>query len=83
MILTLFVASFWATSGCVVRKVYLEQNELGIIDIYGFIHHGTPEPGLAEKIQDKDVAVVSQGFLYDYHQKKKRLQKYIDKYGEI
>ena len=78
----LFAALFWANS-CVVRKVYLEQNELGIVDIYGFIKRGTPEPGLAEKIAEKDVAVVSQGFLYDYHKKKTKLQKYIDKYGEI
>jgi len=81
--LMLSVVLFWATNSCVVKKVYLEQNELGIVDIYGFIKHGTPEAGLTEKIADKDVAVVSQGFLYDYHKKKVRLQKYIDKYGEI
>ena len=83
-ILTLMLsgALFWANN-CVVKKVYLEQNELGIVDLYGFIKHGIPEPGLREKIADRDVAVISQGLLYDYHLKKEKLQKYIDKYGEI
>ena len=83
-ILTLMLsgALFWANN-CVVKKVYLEQNELGIVDLYGFIKHGIPEPGLREKIADRDVAVISQGLLYDYYKKKTRLQKYIDKYGEI
>jgi len=80
--LMLCVGLFWANN-CVVKKVYLEQNELGIVDIYGFIKHGTPEPGLREKIADRDVAVISQGLLYDYYKKKTKLQKYIDKYGEI
>ena len=82
LILMLSGALFWANN-CVVKKVYLEQNELGIVDIYGFIKHGTPEPGLREKIADRDVAVISQGLLYDYYKKKTKLQKYIDKYGEI
>jgi hypothetical protein len=83
LILSAFVSSFLASYSCVVRKVYLEQNELGVVDLYGFIKHGAPEEGLSAKIADKDVAVVSQGFLYEFYQRGEKIKKYKDKYGEI
>ena len=83
MTLTLFAALSWASYSCVIRKVYLEQNELGIVDLYGFIKQGTPEPGLEAKIAKLDVGVVSQGFLYEFYRRGEKIKKYKDKYGEI
>ena len=83
MILSVFAALSLVTYSCITRKVYLEQNALGVVDLYGFIKHGEMEKGLAEKIIDKDVAVVSQGFLYEFYKRGEKIKKYKNKYGEI
>ena len=83
MTLTLFASLFLASYSCVVRRVYLEQNELGIVDLYGFIKQGAPEPGLGAKIEKLNVGVVSQGLLYEFYRRGEKIKKYKAKYGEI
>jgi len=83
LILTLFASLFLASYSCVVRKVYLVESELGIVDLYGFIKQGVPEQGLEAKIAKLNVGVVSQGFLHEFYKRGEKIKKYKAKYGEI
>ena len=80
--LILFVICFSATS-CRVQKIYLDQNEVGVTDIYGFIDRCEITDELRAKICDREVAVVSKGFLFQHWVLKQELKDYKAKYGEI
>lgn len=72
----LFAGSYLISlAGCYQQKWhFIPQAEIGEIDYYGAIPYGEILPEVYERIKDREVEVVSKGFVYRYWEMKKRLE---------
>jgi len=59
-------ASFCLNSACKPRVIITPSTEIGEIEIYGFIENGIIPDDVLIKIKDKNPAIVSKGFIYQY-----------------
>jgi hypothetical protein len=72
----LFAASYLISlAGCYRESVhFIPQAEIGEVDYYGVLPYGEIPPGVYERIKDKEVEIVSKGFVYRYWEMKERLE---------
>ena len=76
IIMMLFAGSYLISlAGCYRQEWhFIPQNELGEIDYYGSIPYGKIPPVVLERIKDREVEVVSKGFVYRYWEMKELLK---------
>jgi len=67
-------ASFCLLSTCKPQVIITPSTEIGEIEIYGFIKDGIIPSDILVKIKDKNPAIVSKGFLYQYWRMKRLLE---------
>jgi len=73
VMLTVF-ASFCLNSACKPKVIITPSTEIGEIEIYGFIKDGIIPDDILAEIKDKNPAIVSKGFLYQYWRMKRLLE---------
>ena len=67
-------ASFCLLSACKPQVIIAPSTEIGEIEIYGFIKDGIIPDDILAEIKDKNPAIVSKGFLYQYWRMKRLLE---------
>ena len=66
--------SFYLVNACKPQTIITPSTEIGEIEVYGFIENGIISDDILAKIKDKNPAIVSKGFLYQYWRMKRLLE---------
>lgn len=76
IITTIFVVAYLINlTGCYrPEHNFIPMHELGEIDYYGVLPYGEIPPAVLERIKDREVEIVSKGFVMRYWEMKKRLE---------
>lgn len=74
MAMLIVFVSFCLSSACKPRAIITPSTEIGEIEIYGFIESGIIPDDILIIIKDKNTAIVSKGFLYQYWRMKRLLE---------
>ena len=66
--------SYFLVSSCKPTTIISPSTEIGEIEVYGFIKDGIIPDNILIKIKDKNPAIVSKGFIYQYWRMKRLLE---------
>lgn len=74
MAMLIVFVSFCLSSACKPRTIILPSTEIGEVDLYGFGKDGIIPDEILIIIKDKNFAIVSPGFVYQYWRMKRLLE---------